>query len=194
MRPKKSPPGAQAEPVARHSRAACAPQTATIKARVAGELVGLDAARGRYRARRLEVARTDPTESNACLRQAQQQADAARTQVDIASASLANNRALVDQGFISPTAGRPRSRPACRGPASYQARAAAEGGAARVADMLRAPIDGQDQFSAWRAAWRINVREARIVEMVDARAWSWKPLSPGRPGRQSAWPALPRRG
>jgi hypothetical protein len=50
------------------------------------------------------VARIDPSEFQARVRQAQQQADAAKAQVDIAQRQFDNNQALVNQGFISQTA------------------------------------------------------------------------------------------
>ena len=58
-------------------------QSATIKARVAGELQGLGLREGDSVRAGQEVARIEATEMQARLRQAQQQADAARAQVDI---------------------------------------------------------------------------------------------------------------
>ena len=49
-------------------------------------------------------ARIDPVEYQARERQAKQQADAAQSQVEIAQKQYDNNKALVDQGFISRTA------------------------------------------------------------------------------------------
>ena len=143
-------------------------QTATIKARVAGELQGLTLREGDTVRAGQEVARTDPTESNARLRQAQQQADAARTQVDINQRLFANNRALVDQGFISPTA-LDASKASLQGAqASYQAaQAAADVARKAVADtVLRSPIDGQVAQRLAQNGERVAV-EARILEVVD---------------------------
>lgn len=143
-------------------------QTATIKARVAGELQGLSLREGDTVRAGQEVARTDPTESNARLRQAQQQADAARTQVDISQRQFANNRALVDQGFISPTA-LDASKASLQGAqASYQAaQAAADVARKAVADtVLRSPINGQVAQRLAQNGERVAV-EARILEVVD---------------------------
>ena len=81
-----------------------ATQSAFIKARVAGELVALNVREGDAVQAGQVVARVDPTEYQARQRQAQQQADSAKAQVDIAQRQYDNNKALVDQGFIAKTA------------------------------------------------------------------------------------------
>ena len=78
--------------------------SAAVKARVAGELQGLTLREGDSVKAGQIVARVDPAESQSRVRQAQEQADAARAQIDIAQRQWDNNKALVDQGFISRTA------------------------------------------------------------------------------------------
>ncbi|NDB75998.1 MAG: efflux RND transporter periplasmic adaptor subunit, partial [Verrucomicrobia bacterium] len=50
------------------------------------------------------LARIDPTEYQRRLLQAQETAEAANAQIEIAQRQFDNNRALVDKGFISKTA------------------------------------------------------------------------------------------
>ena len=78
--------------------------SAIVKARVAGELQGLVVREGDVVKAGDVIARVDPTEYEARLNQARQQAESAKAQVDIAQRSFDNNRSLVDQGFISKTA------------------------------------------------------------------------------------------
>ena len=78
--------------------------TVVIKSRVAGEITHLSLREGDYVKAGQVVARIDPTEYQRKLRQAEQQADAAKAQVDIAKRQYDNNKSLVDKGFISITA------------------------------------------------------------------------------------------
>ena len=88
----------QGLPIAGQTKAVNA---AFVKARVAGELQGLQVREGDFVQAGQIIARVDSTEYAARLRQSQQQAQAAKAQVDIAQRSFDNNRALVDQGFSS---------------------------------------------------------------------------------------------
>ena len=81
-----------------------ATRSAMVKARVAGELQALEVREGDAVAAGQVLARVDNTEYLARQRQAQQQAEAARAQVEVAQRQFDNNNALVNQGFISKTA------------------------------------------------------------------------------------------
>ncbi len=143
-------------------------ESATIKARVAGELQGLTLREGDSVRAGQEVARIEAVEMQARLRQAQQQADAARAQVDIGQRQFNNNRALVDQGFISRTALETSQASLQAAQSSYQAAlAAAEVARKSLTDtVLRSPISGQVAQRLAQNGERVSV-EARILEVVD---------------------------
>ncbi|MBP6599188.1 MAG: efflux RND transporter periplasmic adaptor subunit [Giesbergeria sp.] len=142
--------------------------SASIKARVAGELQGLSLREGDSVRAGQEVARIEAVEVQAHLRQAQQQAQAARAQVDISQRQYDNNRALVAQGFISRTALETSQASLSAAQSSYQAAvAAADVVRKSLADtVLRSPISGQIAQRLAQSGERVNV-DARIVEVVD---------------------------
>ncbi len=143
-------------------------QTALVKARVAGELIDLAVREGDTVRQGQVLARIDPLEYQARVRQAQQQADAAQAQVDIAQRQYDNNKALVDQGFISQTALQNSSASLAGARATQLAAVAALDVARKALDdaVLRAPIGGQISQRLAQPGERVAV-EARILEVVN---------------------------
>ena len=142
--------------------------SATIKARVAGELQGLTLREGDFVKAGQVVARIDDSDYNSRLRQATEQAESAKAQVAIAQRQYDNNKALVDQGFISRTALDTSLASLNAAQATYKAAQAATQVAAKSLDdtVLRAPISGQVSQRLAQPGERVSV-DARIVEVVD---------------------------
>lgn len=142
--------------------------SAMVKARVAGELQGLVLREGDSVRAGQEVARIDATEAQARLRQAQQQAQAAKFQVEINQRQYDNNRALVAQGFISATALVTSQANLEAAQASHQAaEAAADLARKALADtVLRSPISGLVAQRLAQPGERVGV-ESRIIEVLD---------------------------
>ena len=141
-----------------------------LKARVAGELQGLQVREGDSVQAGQVIARIDPEEVQARLRQAQEQADAASTQIDIAQRQFTNNQALVNQGFISRTALEASESSLRAARATHRAALAATALARKGLDdaVLRAPIAGQIAQRLAQSGERVAI-DTRIVEIVDLR-------------------------
>lgn len=142
--------------------------SAVVKARAAGELQGLTVREGDAVKAGQIIARVDATEYNARVRQAQQQADSAKAQIDIAQRQFDNNKALVDQGFISKTALETSMNNLAAARANHQAAIAGVDVARKTLDdtVLRAPISGVVSQRLAQPGERVAV-EARVVEIVD---------------------------
>lgn len=142
--------------------------SAFVKARVAGELQGLTVREGDRVTAGQVIARVDSTEFVARVRQAQQQAQSAKAQVDIAQRGFDNNRSLVEQGFISKTALESSMATLSAAQATYQAAQAGADVATKSLDdtVLRAPISGLIAQRLSQPGERVGI-DARIVEIVD---------------------------
>lgn len=156
---------AQGVPVAGTLKAV---NSAFVKARVAGELQGLEVREGDTVKAGQVLARIDSTESRARLQQAQQQADAARAQRDIAQRQFDNNQALVNQGFISRTALDTSLASLQAAEATYRAALAAADISRKALDdtVVKSPIAGQVAQRLAQSGERLSV-DARILEIVD---------------------------
>ena len=142
--------------------------SASIKARVAGELQGLTLREGDSVRAGQEVARIEAVEMQARLRQAQQQAEAARTQIDINQRQFNNNRALVEQGFISRTALDTSQASLQAAQSSYQATVAAVDIARKAVldTVLLSPLSGQVAQRLAQNGERVGI-DTHILEIVD---------------------------
>ena len=142
--------------------------TVVIKSRVAGEITQLSLREGDYVKAGQVVARIDPTEYQRKLRQAEQQADAAKAQVDIAKRQYDNNKSLVDKGFISVTALETSFSSLSGAEATYKAALSGADVARKVLDeaVLTSPISGQVSARLAQPGERVSV-DVRLLEVID---------------------------
>jgi RND family efflux transporter MFP subunit len=142
--------------------------SALVKARVAGELQGLTVREGDAVKAGQIIARVDSSEYAARVRQAQETADAAKAQIDIAQRSFNNNKALVDQGFISRTALDTSQASLQSAQANHKAALAGLDIAKKSMQdtILTAPIQGIVSQRLAQPGERVGI-DARVVEIVD---------------------------
>lgn len=141
---------------------------AVVKARVAGELSGLTVREGDSVTAGQVIARIDPVDYQSRLRQTQEQADSARAQAEVAQRTLDNNRALVDQGFISKTALDTSQSNLNAALATHRAALAAVDMARKALGdtVLKSPIAGQVAQRLVQPGERVAV-DTRVLEVVD---------------------------
>ena len=142
--------------------------SASVKARVAGELSGLTVREGDSVTAGQVIGRIDPTEYESRVRQAQEQADSANAQAEVAQRSYDNNKALVDQGFISKTALDTSQSNLNAARSTHRAALAAVEVTRKALNdtVLKSPIAGQVAQRLVQSGERVAI-DTRVIEVVD---------------------------
>lgn len=142
--------------------------SAVVKARVAGELRGLAVREGDFVKAGQIIARIDASELQSRVRQVREQAESAKAQVDVVQRQYDNNKALVDQGFISKTSLDTSLANLNAAQSTYKAALAGTDVAKKSVEdtVLKAPISGQVSQRLAQSGERVGI-DARIVEIVD---------------------------
>jgi len=141
---------------------------AFIKARVAGELMDMYLKEGDFVEAGQILGRIDPVEYQRRLKQAQETAQASKAQIDIAQRQFENNKALVEQGFISKTALESSLSNLQTAQATFKAAQAGADVASKALEdsILKAPFKGQVSARFAQSGERLGV-DAKILEILD---------------------------
>lgn len=143
-------------------------QSAFVKVKVAGEIQDLNLREGDAVKAGQVIGKIDNTESLARLKQAQQQAASAQSQLEIAQRQFDNNQALMTQGFISKSAFDNASSSMMGAKATYQAALEGVNLAQKALNdtVLKSPMTGIISQKLAQTGERLSV-DSRVYEVVN---------------------------